>query len=177
MAGKFSGLSSRIISLNPLALYKHCPSHWLNLTAVTSCQIQIVRNMIDYVKFISSFFSNSLKHQLLLEDMVKKLTAHCKHTKLLHFCKTRWVLLIDGLEWLLEMYSTVAETLFAIRDNDDGSWNTSASKADSLSSIITSFDFIVTLVVVRVCLGYTESAQYSYKELTLTSSKDCKRYL
>ena len=158
MAGKFSGLSSRILSLNPLALYTHCSSHRLNLTVAASCQIQIVRNMMDHVTSISSFFSNSPKRQLLLEDMVKKFTPHSKHTKLLDVCKTRWVLRIDGLDRLLEMHSAVAETMFLIRDNDDGSWSTSASEADSLSSIITSFDFIITLVVVRMCLGYTKSA-------------------
>ena len=47
---------------------------------------------------------------------------------------------------------------FVIGDNEDGSWSATFSHADSLSSIITSFDCIMTLVGVRMCLGYTKTA-------------------
>ncbi len=52
----------------------------------------------------------------------------------------------------------IPEALFTIRDNLDRCWDTSAGDAFALSSIISSFDFIITLVVVRNCLGYTRSA-------------------
>ena len=71
MAGKFSGLSSRIIALNPLALYTHCSSHRVNLCLASSCQIQSVRTMMGNVTKISNFFKNSPKRQLLLDKMVQ----------------------------------------------------------------------------------------------------------
>ena len=55
------------------------------------------------------------------------------------------------------MYVAIAEALFTIRDNVDRLWDTSAGDAYALSLFITSFDFIMTLVVVRNCLGYTRS--------------------
>ena len=158
MAGRFSGVSAQILVLNPLALYTHCSSHRLNLCIASSCQIQSVRNMMESVTSISNFFNKSPKRQLLLEGMVKKHIPNCKHTKLLDVCRTRWVLRIDGLERFIEMYKAIAEAMFAIKDNVDGKWYTSATEAYALSSLFSNFDFIVTLVVVRMCLGYTRSA-------------------
>ena len=158
MAGKFSGLSSRILSHNPLALYTHCSSHRLNLCVAASCKIQNVRNMMDSVTKISNFFNSSPKRHQLLERMVKKYIPGCKRTKLLDVCRTRWVLRIDGLERFMEMYTAITEAMFEIRDNLDGNWDNSAADAYALSSLLTSFDFISTLVVVRMCLGYIRSA-------------------
>ena len=107
MAGKFSGLSSRLLALNPLALYTHCLSHKLNLCVASSYQIQSVCNMMDNVTKISSFFTNSPKRQLLLDEMVKKFKSHNRQTKLLDVCKTRWVLRIEGLECFMTMYKAI----------------------------------------------------------------------
>ena len=78
MAGKFSGLSTRILEDNPLALCTHCSSHRLNLCLAASCQIQSIRNMMDHVTSISSFFSKSPNRQRLLEEMVKKFCPEYK---------------------------------------------------------------------------------------------------
>ena len=56
------------------------------------------------------------------------------------------------------MYQAVAEAIFAIQENEDGNWTASASEADAFASILTNFDFIINLVIVRMCLGYTKSA-------------------
>ena len=158
MAGKFSGLSSRILALNPLALYTHCSSHRLNICVASSCQIQSVHNMMDNVTKISSFFNNSPKRQLLLDEMVKKFNSQNRQTKLLDVCKTRWVLRIEGLERFMTLYKAITETMFAIRDNFDGSWDACAADAYLHHSLLTNFVFIVTLVVVRMVLGYARSA-------------------
>ena len=68
MADKFSGLSTKILIIIPLALFTHCSFHRLNLAVAASCQIQIVRNMMDHVTSISSFFSNSPKREFLVEN-------------------------------------------------------------------------------------------------------------
>ena len=52
----------------------------------------------------------------------------------------------------------MAEAIFAIQESEDGNWTASASEADAFVSILTNFDFIINLVVVRMCLGYTKSA-------------------
>jgi hypothetical protein len=49
MAGKFSGVRTRIQTEIPEAYYVHCYAHCLNLAVVKSCQLPIVRNTIDTV--------------------------------------------------------------------------------------------------------------------------------
>ena len=158
MAGKYKGLAVRIQKINDMALYTHCAFHKLNLCVAASCENQNVRNMMDNIQVISKFFSNSPKRQLLLDEMVKKFLPNYKHTKLIDVCRTRWVLRIDGLTRFLEMYVAIAEALFTIRDNADKKWDTAAADAYALASVVTNFDFIMTLVIVRNVLGYTKTA-------------------
>ena len=65
---------------------------------------------------------------------------------------------IDGLELFMTMYKAIAEAIFVIRDNEDGCWDASAGDAYSYASVLKNFDFILTLVVVRMVLGFARSA-------------------
>ena len=53
MAGKFSGVPTRIQTEIPEAYYIHCYAH---LAVVKSCQLPIVHNTIDTVKDVSYAF-------------------------------------------------------------------------------------------------------------------------
>jgi hypothetical protein len=53
MAGKFSGVRTRIQTEIPEAYYVHCYAHCLNLAVVKSCQLPIVRNTIDLHQLLS----------------------------------------------------------------------------------------------------------------------------
>ena len=56
MAGKTNGAAVIITRDYPLASYLHCASHSLNLAAVKSLEVQIVRNMIGITTRVSLFF-------------------------------------------------------------------------------------------------------------------------
>ena len=79
-------------------------------------------------------------------------------TRLIDICRTRWVLRIDGLDRFLEMYIPIFEALSVMKDNDDGSWTCSSSDAYSQFILLQIFSFLITLVIVMQCLGYTRSA-------------------
>ena len=96
MHGKKSGVATRILRMNELALYTHCASHKLNLCVAASCQNQNVKNMMDNIQVISKFFNNSPKRQSLLEKMVKEHLPNYSHTKLIDVCRTRWILRIEN---------------------------------------------------------------------------------
>ena len=53
MSFKRIGVQSIIRQKAPLALYTHCKSHVLNLSIAASCQLPLVRNMIDVVNSTS----------------------------------------------------------------------------------------------------------------------------
>ena len=111
VACKLSGLSSIILSINPLALFTHCSSHKRNLCIVSSCQIQSVRNVMENVTKMCYFFNNHPKRQLLLDEMDRKFDPHSKKRKLLDVSRTRWILRIDGLERVMTMYKAIAKAI------------------------------------------------------------------
>ena len=88
MPGKYSGVASRILKINPLAIYTHCASHRRNLCVAFTFDDQNESSMMDRVRHISDFFNNSPRRQLL-EDTIKNLNLDIKHTKLLDVCRTR----------------------------------------------------------------------------------------
>ena len=65
MAGKKSGVLSRILRLNDKALYVHCFNHLLNLVIAKSCNIQKAQNLMGIIKEISYFFNPAKKRAIL----------------------------------------------------------------------------------------------------------------
>ena len=61
-AGNMSG---HIVWVNEhdKAIYVHCMNHMLNLCVADTCQLPLVRNMMDVVRKLSEFFDNSPKRQ------------------------------------------------------------------------------------------------------------------
>ena len=88
MPGKYSGVASRILKINPLAIYTHCASHRRNSCVASTFDDRNVSSMMDRVRHISDFFNDSPRRQLL-EDTIKNLNLDIKHTKLLDVCCTR----------------------------------------------------------------------------------------
>lgn len=71
MAEKFSGVQARIKEIVPSAEYVHCYAHCLNLSVVKSCQLPLIRNMMDVVKEISYAFSYSAKRTSRFKTYLK----------------------------------------------------------------------------------------------------------
>lgn len=72
MASERIGVQSRIRMDAPLATYTHCSGHCLNLVIVHSCKLLCIKNTLDRMQAVSSFFLNSPKRNGLLEDIVGK---------------------------------------------------------------------------------------------------------
>jgi hypothetical protein len=71
MAGKFSGVRTRIQTEIPEAYYVHRYAHCLNLAVVKSCQLPIICNTMDAVKDISFAFSSSSKRTCRFKTMLQ----------------------------------------------------------------------------------------------------------
>jgi hypothetical protein len=95
MAGKFSGVGTRIQTEIPEAYYVHCYAHCLNLAVVKSCQLPIVCNTIDTVKDVSYAFHYSSKRTGRFKTMLQQadeeqLDALDGRRKIKGLCETRW---------------------------------------------------------------------------------------
>ena len=67
MSSEVAGVHVRIKEIPPLALYSHCYSHCLNLFIVSSCKVQEVRNIIDFINEAILLLTHSPKLQTLFE--------------------------------------------------------------------------------------------------------------
>ena len=165
MAGRLSGAAARIQEINKKALYVHCNCHILNLCIATSCKEQLVRDVMDHVRVASQFFNFSPKRFKLLVKTIKEICPASSHMCLINVCKIRWVARIDGLSVFIEIFLAVVKCFETIRDNVDKSWNVeSTRKACYLFILVTSFLFIVTLVVFSRCLEVTRPLTMQLQE-------------
>jgi hypothetical protein len=98
MAGKLSGVAARIQRIYDKAIYVHCYSHVLNLCVASSCQMNVVWDMMENIRNISNFFNDLLKRTLVLKKKVNEIIPTEHWQKLLNVCRTRWVTRIDGLK-------------------------------------------------------------------------------
>ena len=61
------------------------------------------------------------------------------------------------------MYEAIVETMFVIGSNKDGKWRACAGEAYSFWTLLLNFNFLITLIIVRNCLGYTNQLPSSFK--------------
>ncbi|XP_065665342.1 52 kDa repressor of the inhibitor of the protein kinase-like isoform X2 [Hydra vulgaris] len=84
-------------------------------------------------------------------------SEHCpdkKNKKLRDVCRTRWLERIDGLDTFQELYVPIVYSLEAI-SNDRNKFGSDSQTATSLFKLITTFEFIVSLVVTRAVFDET----------------------
>ena len=150
VAGHINGLAAQILRVNGKALYTHCFSHKLNLVVCNACTIPIVRNIMTQIKDLAGFFNHSPNRQLMFEKNISLHAKETKRKKLINVCKTRWVERIDGLDVFQELLIPIFFTLEEMSLNEEGKCNVStSSQATSFLAIISSFNFIVSLVITR----------------------------
>ena len=158
MAGKCQGAAVRITRQYPKAPYVHCGAHALNLCVASACTIQVARNMMSHVRVVSGFFDASPKRFALLTTQIKDLLPNAYHYHLIHVCHTRWITRIDGLDVFAEIFVATVHCLDLIQSNVDRLWNTdSVRNTSGLFHATTSFQFIVSLMVVCRCLEATRA--------------------
>ena len=161
MSSKRIGVQSIIRQKAPLALYTHCKSHVLNLSIAASCQLPLVRNMIDVVNSTYLFFSLSPKRQRFFETVLTTCGCESKKTKVPGLCKTRWVERHNCYESFLELIEWICICLEAIvvpnshPDLKSHDWSfdcETKTKAQGLLAAMQNFSFVITLVTVHNCL-------------------------
>ena len=176
-----NGASSLIRAEFEKAIYVHCMNHKFNLCVTDTCQLALVRNMMDVVRKLSEFFDNSPKRQQHLVSKIRVLVPAANHFVLVNVCRTRWIERIDGMDRIVEAFRLVVATLEDISMNrnapSNGNWNqNSRNDAQALINAIT-FSFIVTLVIVRHILDLTKPLTVSLQKKAMDLLNKQKRKL
>ena len=118
MAGARSVVKSVVQEFAPKAMYLHFAAHRLNLSVVSACSIQTLKNAESYVGEIARFFSFSAKRQRLLDKAIEASNHTSKVRKLKDSCRTRWVERIDSYAVFLELLPALHTYLQAMVDHN-----------------------------------------------------------
>lgn len=125
----------------PLATYYHCMMLAFNLCASQSVNVMYVRNCIDKVRELTSFFNTSAKRHLLLDQLILE-SDETTAKSLKQLCTTRFIERHDAILTALELLPLVQQALEKM-----ARWESreSRSAASNLLNNLTKFEFIITL--------------------------------
>jgi hypothetical protein len=153
MSSQKKGVSGRILSKNPKALYIHCSSHRLNLVIANACEILAVKNMLGQAKKIASFFSGSVIRSQYLSKQIQHFGL--TREKLAAPSTTCWVERITSLDGFLEAFEVIFQALNYMQTGGKGEFKDSSSDAQTYFCTIKHFEFLVSLVVTMNVFDHT----------------------
>ena len=150
VADHINGLAAHILRLNKKTIFTHCHSHRLNLTICESCSVPLVRNALTQIKQISYLFNLSQPRHMFLEKNISIHCADARKKKLADVCRTRWIDRVHGMDTFEELFVPIFFTLTEMASNLEKQFNhKTSSDASSLLTFLSSFKFIVALVIAR----------------------------
>ena len=152
MSGRFKGVQSRILQIQPLAIYTHCASHRLNLVLIKACSVAVIRNMLGVVSEASDFISGSGPRLKLLEEKVEEVVPESRRKRVKALCRTRWVKQHDSLLVLDQLLPAIVSALEKIQMVGSSEAST---KATLLLGAICRFDFLISLQMAVLLFGIT----------------------
>lgn len=158
MSGKLNGVQAKIIENHPTALYVHCCNHALNLVLSKSCSIPSIRNSLQIVQEIVTFFRASAKRKRILKNKLQEHFSNGKDnnkktTCLKKFCETRWVERHEALFTFCECLDPIIAALIEIQDgNPDAE---TSRKAMMFHNSICQGNFLISLFVAEKCFAIT----------------------
>ena len=155
MAGHLSGVSTRIQSEEPSALYVHCMAHCLNL-CLQDCgrNCRCVRDALDLASELGSLVRASPKRLALFKHLKDELAPNAPGLKPL--CPTRWTVRKQAFDAILKNYTVICNVLDEISTQS----NTEASR--KASGMLASMEKFATLFGLKLAfLVFSATEQLS----------------
>ena len=145
MSGKYKGVQACIREKYPMVHYTHCTSHSLNL-AIAKANTVVVRNTFSSLASIISFFDGYPLCEERLRQTIQILCPESRRQRLKTLAVTRWVERHDAILVFLELLEPIVGALEELNQVAGGE---TASKANQLIHVCTSFDFIYSCTVLE----------------------------
>ncbi|KAL4119359.1 hypothetical protein QTP88_012175 [Uroleucon formosanum] len=160
MQGKYSGLKTRIQAENPRAMFTWCFAHKLNLVIVDTCDCCInTKNFFGDVGALIEFM-RARKRTAAFVECQEILNPKEQKRRIKRFSNTRWTSHDRALVVIQEKYPALLKALENISKANDSDRDTT-SMAKNLISVITSFQFVLVLVLMRKIFSIsTEVSNY-----------------
>ena len=169
MTGRRKGLSSLFTHKYPKIISFHCAGHKLNLCVALACTVSPVQSMMECIRKTSEVFRFSPKKSNLYKDVIAHTGSSVKTKVLKNVCRTRWLERIDGMERILNHLRDILIALELISSDFDRTYvdRNCHAVALGLKTRMGTFDFIMTLLIIRKILGYVHSLTYEVQKVKL----------
>ncbi|XP_025407512.1 zinc finger MYM-type protein 1-like [Sipha flava] len=139
MVGKYQGVQTRIINQNPRAFFTPCVSHNLNLVLRDSVKNSVqASTFFGTIQRVYTIFSASTSRW----DIFKK---HCELLTVKKWSETRWESRVNSVKALRYQLPNIIEALEEV--SREASDTMSKSEAQSLANEISTFEFVLSLVI------------------------------
>lgn len=152
MQGEYSGLRTLIQKENPRALYIWCFAHQLNLVIVDTCDCcEDTRNFFGEVQSLVAYM-RARKRTAVFVNCQKEMNPTERVRRLKHFSDTRWTSHGRVIDVIHLKYKELLKTLSVLKESND---RVTASTAKSLIITITTFEFVLSMILLKNIFNIT----------------------
>ncbi|XP_006006171.1 uncharacterized protein SI:DKEY-250D21.1 isoform X2 [Latimeria chalumnae] len=155
---KLKVVTALLLDNYPLAIPTHCSSYALNIWLAKSISVASVCNTLDVVEELFGFFSQSLQLKSQLQDVITSVFVREeeKANQLKKTLCSDWVRRHDAFEIMVLLLGQLVKCLNEIKENKRARWSSSiAMDACGFAKTLSSFEFVVVLVVLKNALSFT----------------------
>ncbi|KAF0705496.1 zinc finger MYM-type protein 1-like, partial [Aphis craccivora] len=152
MQGQYSGLKTLIQQQNHKAIYIWCFAHLLNLVVVDTADSSIhTRQFLGDLQTLIAFM-RARKRTAEFVDCQKKLQPTERIQKIKSFSNTRWTSHGRVINVVYSKFKALTTCLYNLSKSDD---RTTASGANIHLKIITTFNFVLTMILLKKIFAIT----------------------
>ena len=142
MSGCYSGVSARVLEMNPKAVYVHCCAHRLNLVLVDSCKsIAAASDFFSLLEALYVFISSSIPHSLFAKKQSE--LGQQRQIQLKKLSDTRWSCRYASIKAVKTTISAIIDTLEELSEDSDSR----AVEARGLLFQVKKFQFLLSLIM------------------------------
>ena len=171
MAGVRNGVATRVLNVEPKALYTHCYGHSLSLAMCDTLKhSKIARDALDTTFEISKLIKFSPKREGMFKQLKHDLTPDCPGIRV--FCPTRWTVRAQSLRSVLQNYSVLQElwtTLLEQRLESEMRARITGVKAQ-----MESFEYYFGVCVGELVLNHADNLSKSLQSKTISAAEGQK---
>ncbi|XP_067166444.1 52 kDa repressor of the inhibitor of the protein kinase isoform X1 [Apteryx mantelli] len=159
-ASKMKVVATRLLEKYPQAVYTLCSSCALNVWLAKSIPVVGVSIALGTIEEVCCLFNQSPQLLVELDNTISVLFQNNeeKGNELKEICRSQWTGRHDAFEVLVDLMQALVLCLDGVSSDSSVRWsNFIAGRAFVLSSALTDFDFIVTIVILKNILSFTRA--------------------
>lgn len=166
MSGSKSGVSTRILDLEPRALYTHCYGHALNLATQDALKgSKVMEDVLDTVYEITKLIKKSPKRDSIFKKYKDEISTDSPGIRIL--CPTRWTVRAEALASIAENYKALQLTWGtardAVRDTE------MRARIRGVAAQMEQFDFFFGIQLGRKLLNIVDNLSRSLQARTISA--------